>query len=94
MTELELRAMAEAIQQGRQSVVIVRETLLPILEEAQPIMDEIFCAVALAQGEAVIRLMNQKGMTSEQAIAIVTGSSQFVTSAVSNAVEQIKKAIN
>jgi hypothetical protein len=94
MTDVELRALAEAIQQGRQSVVVVRETLLPILEEAQPMIDEVFSSIALAQGEAVIRLMNQKGMTSDQAIAIVTGSSQFVTSAVSNAVEQIKKAMN
>ena len=94
MTDQEIETLFATVQASRHQLVVVRELISPIFEEVQPIVDSLFCAIALAQGEAVIRLINEKGMTADQAIAIVIGSGHLVTSAVNNVAQNLKKATN
>lgn len=94
MTEKDLEILAVAIQESKAILTRLRAEILPVIWEVQPLMDEAFSLIALAQGEAVIRLMNEKGMTAEQAISIVTGSSQAMTSAINSAVAQLKDQKN
>lgn len=94
MTETELEILATAIQESKGVLARLRNEVLPIIWEAQPLVDEIVCLFALAQGEAVIRLINEKGMTAEQAISLVTGSSQTLTSAINSAAAELKARKN
>lgn len=94
MTETELEILATAIQESKKVLARLRNEVLPIIWEAQPLVDEIVCLFALAQGEAVIRLINEKGMTAEQAISLVTGSSQTLTSAINSAAAELKARKN